>query len=195
MSRKKPSRWVALVGAGTIVAGVFVAVQVAGAAPAAAVPGLHRVESEVEPSDSRSHKQATAYCPTGEQVVGGGGWVYDFGAGEVVLTRLQPLDGGAGKDAYAISAEEPPTGFAGVWWLQAYALCSPPLPGHGIVVDWTDPSSSTFKTEDAVCTNGRRVIGTGAQVNFGLGYVGLHLSRAAGPLDISRASARERVGG
>jgi hypothetical protein len=46
-----------------------------------------------------------------------------------------------------------------------------------------------------VCPSGKRVIGTGSRIINSGGRVGLQLSRASGPLDISRSTARERAGG
>jgi hypothetical protein len=56
-------------------------------------------------------------------VVGGGAWADDFGASQVVLTRLEPIHGGP-QDCYVATAEEPAAGFSGDWWLSAYALCA-----------------------------------------------------------------------
>jgi hypothetical protein len=186
------NRWGALIAAATIAAGAISTVQLGTAAPAGAVPGLYQRASDVAPSDSRPVKIAVAYCDNGHRVVGGGGWAHDFGANQVVLTELRPFDGST-SDGFAVTAEEPASGFSGSWWLQAYAICAPQLAGHEIVEETTTTSNSTFKTEAAGCPAGKKVVGTGSKVIGRAGELGLHLSRAAGPLDISRSSARKRT--
>lgn len=192
MHIRTTGRWTALAGAAMIAAGVLATVQIGAADPASAVAGLYRVMSDVAPSDSRQAKSAVAHCAPGHRIVGGGGWVDDYDAGQVVLTELRPFDGGTAPDGFAVTAAEPTGGFDGVWWLQAYALCAPQLAGHVIVEETTAESTATFQTEAAGCPSGKKVVGTGSRVNGRISELGLHLSRAAGPLDISRSAARER---
>src|SRR4029453_1530980 len=193
-------RWVALAGVVALVAGGLVAVQVAPGTRAAAIPNLKLVVSDTVGPDSLSAKGVNAICPEDYQIVGGGGWADDFNAGVVMLTRLKPNDTEEGTptllDTYQVRAQEPATGFAGAWSLTAYAVCAPEFPdaGYEVVRGAIGASpSDTFKTTAAACPEGKQVVGTGAEVTSiaESGRVGLVLNRGSGPLDISRALARE----
>jgi hypothetical protein len=181
MNYKKKMNWWATLAA--------IAVFVAG--PAAAVPGLGWFSSDFVSGNNSSPRTATAFCPAGQQVISGGVAVND-GTNQVVLTRLEPIHGST-RDRYVASAEAR-FGFEGTWSLQAYAICANPLAGYQIVSRTVSPTplSATFAATAAVCPSGKRVIGTGSRILNSRGVVGLQLSRASGPLDISRSTARER---
>lgn len=166
-----------------------IAVFVAG--PAAAVPGLGWHSSDFVSGNNSDPRTATAFCPAGQQVIGGGAAVNDA-TNQVFLTRLEPIHGGT-RDRYVASAEAR-FGFEGPWSLQAYAICANPLAGYQIVSRTVSPTppAATFAATAAVCPSGKRVIGTGSRILNSRGVVGLQLSRASGPLDISRSTARER---
>jgi hypothetical protein len=168
---------------------------VVGASPAAAVTGLERRISVDQAPNTEPGKTATAFCQPGDVVVGGGAWADDFGANRVMLTQLQPVKGGSTTlDRFVAGAQAPP-GFNGSWDLTAYALCADPLDGHQIVSHVTDPASPTFLATAAECPGAKLTIGTGSRILTPARRVGLQLSRPSGPLDISRSTAREIVGG
>lgn len=111
-----------------------------------------------------------------------------------MLRRLQPID--LARDRFSVAATAP-RAFTGKWSLTAYALCAAKRYGQGWQIVAGAPSSqspATFKSVVAVCPSGKRVVGTGAAIGLpsvdGYGRVGLQLSRASGPRDISRATAR-----
>ena len=60
------------VAAGALIVGQHITTQ-----PALAVPGLGVVASGPSATDSVGIKQIVAYCPSGQRVVGGGGWVQE----------------------------------------------------------------------------------------------------------------------
>lgn len=203
MHSSRTRRWAALAATVSTVLGLQVAIQVVRATPAAAVPSLDLFVSPVVGPDSSPQKSARALCPAGEQVVGGGGWADDGGARTVMLTELRPADGvpGATPDSYWVFAQEPSTGFDRNWSLTAYAMCAAAHPEsnyrilRGAVA--VAPAQTFAAATSTACPNGQQVVGTGAGIrNIAVtGRVGLQLSRPSGPLDISRATARETGSG
>jgi hypothetical protein len=71
--------------------------------------------------NSDSPKIATAYCPAGKKVTGGGGWPSLF---VTPIAGSWPLVNGSGWVAGAV--ETPPT--AENWTLTVYAICVTALP-------------------------------------------------------------------
>ena len=182
----------------TLPTGPLRGVQSVTAATTSAVTGVEVVRSRIPPGTSADGKVIFAYCPEGKRVIGGGGRVYDGNSGKVMLTRLQPIHPAEGPDRFEVHAVEPDTGFSGLWTLQAFAICAnaTQLPGLEIVSSTTRPAtSSTFKATALPCPGTKQVIGTGAGIENGGRQVGLQLSRASGPRDIARATAREDANG
>jgi hypothetical protein len=165
-------------------------------ASAAAPPALEK-RSSVSGTDSVSPKTATASCPAGKRVVGGGGWVFATAAADeakVLLTRLQPVST-ADAGSYVVTGEEVAPGMTGTWRLAAYALCAPAPAGYEIVSAGTASSSSSVKEIAAVCPGSKRVIGTGSRITNPGGQVTLQTNRSSGPRDIVRAVAKEDASG
>jgi hypothetical protein len=184
-------------------AAVLVAAQLVGATPASAVTGLHKVTGPLSPIDSQSPKTVRAFCPPGEDVIGGGGQVFAVSAvdsAKVTLTQLQPVQRGGSRLAqYVVTGAETTPGITGNWWVQAYALCVPAssLSGYQIVPEVTDPSSKPVQATAAVCPGGKVVIGTGGRIIQArdTGQVVLQVARASGPGDIARVQAHEDADG
>jgi hypothetical protein len=148
----KTIRLAAVVSALVLAIGSQLVVQLAGARPAAAVPGLTRIES-ASGYNLLSPKTQTAYCPPDTVVVGGGGFAGDDDADNGLrLTGLLPIHTDRG-DKYVVTAESRP-GFAKPWVLVAYAICAAPLPGYEITAATTDVSPRTFKVTAARCPSG-----------------------------------------
>src|SRR4051812_35374565 len=106
------------------------------ATPAHAVTGLMTPIAD-SPATAAAAKTATASCPAGYPVIGGGGVVETpdpmHARRNVVLTRLQPVHPLSGADSYVVTGEETGDGAHGDWWVRATARCAQPLPGQHMV--------------------------------------------------------------
>ena len=101
---KTNSRWrrLAPLAVAVILAPVLAQIGIAvpaGAARAAMTITMFRADSI---TNSAAFKTAEAFCPPGQHVVGGGGWVQETGAtsGKLALTRLRPVHAQNGRDSY-----------------------------------------------------------------------------------------------
>jgi hypothetical protein len=164
------------------------------AGPAAAVgdPVLVTASTQLlnDPSPS-----ATASCPPGTRVVGGGGRVFDF---EKKLGRLTALN--PSFTSFTAEAESPNLSNIGNWRVFAYAVCA----DVDALDDYTIRGATkfdgaAFKHTNAACPGGTVAYGAGARVRGfaptgAAGKIGLQLNRTSGPLDISRAAGRVAAG-
>jgi hypothetical protein len=173
--------------------------QLATASPAAAVSGLQRSDG-YSGLDTRPWKRAIATCPADKHVIGGGASVSESDEqGLVRLTSLLPY-----RDTFQVDAEAPGLRSDLRWSVYAYAICADKtaLPQYTIVPG-SVTSSKAFQTAAARCPTGTVAFGSGAQIMaiggpnaaFAQGQIGLQLNRTSGPLDISRATARESAAG
>ncbi|HWM07998.1 MAG TPA: hypothetical protein VNO82_01595 [Solirubrobacteraceae bacterium] len=181
------TRWAVAACAAAIVGG-------AGASPAAAFPELDR-RAEASLDTATGAKEVRAHCKAGWEVIGGGGFVDDHGRKHARLTGLMPRhDYGGSGDFFEARAETPYLGETFAWKLTAYAICvrTSAIDGYEIAWDFGEPArSSRFRTAAARCPAGKVAYGAGAGLVDANGRVGLQLNRTSGPLDISRATARE----
>jgi hypothetical protein len=168
--------------AAAVIAGSVVLVA---ASPAHAIPGLTSV-SAISAIDSSTTKTATATCPSGTTVVGGGGYAYALG-GQPFITGVRPIVSIFGT-GYQVVATEGEAGFAGNWYAFSYALCVP-APA-GLTYQWTvSPTSSlSARTVTTTCPAGTNVLSTGAVIDGGGQDVAL---RAVLPsVDLTRLTAQ-----
>ena len=181
-----------VVCAGAVVG--LAAAQAVLASPADALPGLQR-PAKTTVSDSSTSKSVAAKCPAGQNVIGGGGTVIG-GRGQVVLERLQPVQT-ATEGHFLVAASEDETGYSGDWRLTAFAVCSDPLPGFGIL-DSTSGDASSFSPQNTIsfCIGQTRV-GFGGRVNSAAGQV--HLTNLTpdsnGQVDFTSIAAVEDANG
>ena len=194
---KRRQRRVVLFVTGVLIAASLA--QVAAIAPAAGVSGLVRIASARSADNSNGLKSASAVCPAGKRVVGGGAVINDHGAGEVMLSAAHPMKSDS-TYRYDVIGQEPDGGFMGAWWIQAFALCAGPLAGYALVTRSTGEfSSATFQSAVVECPAGTKALSAGGLVVASGGgvasNVGLQLVRPSGPLDIARATGREGPGG
>jgi hypothetical protein len=180
------------------------ALQLAAPDPASAVAGLQLVQGDSFENRDEPFKYATAVCPSGKVVVGGGGEVLD---GSRTLVRLKSLyphtaDPPALRSSFNAMADAVNETRAYDWTLRAYAICvnRSALSSYSIV---RSPSSSqdpaTVKTATAVCPSGTVAYGSGASAGLNPngaadGKVWLQLNRTGGNNDLSRAVGRALPG-
>ena len=146
----------------------------AGSASASSVPPPV-IRSAISKFDSKpAPKTAKAVCPAGTRVIGGGGRVN--GGQHVVITQQQPVQGS--PDTFQVSAIEDQVGTAQSWAVQAYAVCSDPLPGLEIVSTTSAAGSSGFQGQNADCGPGKSVLGVGGRIDNGAGQVSLNTQGA-----------------
>lgn len=151
---------------------------------AAALPGLGNV-SAATAVDSIASKFATATCPAGRRVLGGGARL-TLVTGEVSITRLSPTPAG---DGYQAQASEDRDGFAGAWGLEVTAICAEPPPGYAIVTATSAPASNPDASVTVTCPAGTQVIGSGGGVAPGNGFVLLSNLTPLGTTAPTRVSA------
>jgi hypothetical protein len=173
MRTRRTRRWVCAAGAVAALLGIQVGVQAVGQAPALALPGTV-VRDDLTAFNFVSPKTASADCPPGKRVIGGGGRIN--GGGHVVLTRLQPVHTN-NLDHFEVTAIEDSAGADSTWAVQAYAICADPLPGLRIVSETAGPGPDPLLVAQVSCPSGV-AIGGGGRVTGGQGRV--HLSGAAG---------------
>jgi hypothetical protein len=85
---------------------------------------------------------------------------------------VRPVPDASG-DRYTVSATEVAGGITGSRWLDAYAICAPAPAGYGIVSATALPGSSSPRLLQVRCPEGKRVVGTGAQIVGADGQVGI----------------------
>jgi len=161
-------------------------------ATAAALPGLGNV-SAATAVDSIAIKVATATCPAGQRVLGGGARL-TIVTGEVSITRLSPTAAG---DGYQAQASEDRDGFTGAWGLQVTAICADPPPGYAIATATSAPASTPDATVTVACPAGTQVIGSGGGVSPSNGFVLLSNITPLGttaPVRVSALGSESRGG-
>jgi hypothetical protein len=128
-------------------------------------PGWEIV-SEFSTTTSNSVNYTTAYCPQ-DTVLLGGGFNQSEQAGQVVLTDLNFGGSVAGALAY-----EDDTGYAGNWWVGAYAICAEAPTGWEFLSSSNQTSYPTT-TEVVGCSPGRMAISVGGDLDYAYGEVTL----------------------
>jgi len=142
------------------------------AAPASAnVPGLQWLTASSN-TDSLVYKAVTVNCPAGTVVVGGG-YSLVGAEGSVVLDDFIPttttLRVGAGE---IVGPGEPADGTTASWQVVASVACANPLPGYEIVEGTFSFGAFTrHGNSQAICPNGKHVIGGGESLSNGFGQI------------------------
>jgi hypothetical protein len=163
----------ARVAAALAATGAVSLVQIATSLPASAAPST--VVSAGSASDSAARKTATAYCPAGTRVFGGGGDITQ-GANSVALTGLRPTSlvfGASRVESFTATAEET-TAYGASWAVYAYAICGPALPNLSIQTRKVTSDTSDHLQTGADCPAGTAPLGVGAEIGNGAGQVALH---------------------
>jgi hypothetical protein len=182
----------------TAVAGALMLLGAVHASSASAsVPGLQKVRA-ISTIDSSSSKTATAYCPAGKRVVGGGGglvWDLQHHTRDVVLTGLLPVHPLSGPDSYAVTAHEDQGGTTDTWWAEAYAICADPIAGMHTAVAGGTFGSASVQSPQAHCNPGEKVLGTGGWIQDTGGQVGIQVARASTSGEFSYFQGHEDADG
>ena len=168
MVRRNTGRGVALLAALVLAATTQVAVQSARTTPAAAAVNA-QLATQRSVYDS-NNKSATATCPAGSSVVGGGGRIVD-GDGFVIMSGAYPVS----AQSYRVAAHEIAGGYGAAWELHAFAICTAP-PDDYQIVEYTDSAATAYPLErkaTANCPFGTDVLGVGARLNNYLGQESL----------------------
>lgn len=184
--------WLAL-----IAAIATIAIQFAAAEPAAASGGLdlQRTATSSLLVHDEVQKMATATCPSGKLVVGGGGAIWSQKPGETNNARLTALI--PTRTTFVAEAETQFLTGGPDWRVDAYAVCADAKAlgdkaGKYRIVpagNSKEQERNKFKTAEARCPAGTVAYGTGAFVPSN-GRIGLQMTRTSTPLDISRATGR-----
>jgi hypothetical protein len=150
----------------------------------AAVVGAERVGL---PSPTTSDdKSVTVTCPIGKRVLSAGADVTP-GNGQVLIEDIRP---DATLTSVTARAVEDETGTDDGWYVHAFAICAYPPPGLQRVALTTVVNSSD-KSVPATCPAGKRVLGTGAEINTANGQVLLDGIRPSADLTAVYANALE----
>jgi hypothetical protein len=146
------------------------ALTLAGAGPAAAaIRNLEDVGAGPS-STTASSATAEATCPGAKRALAGGFAV--GGDGRVILDDLRPLADQSGFRGQAVKDESAVDSY----FFGVHALCASPVPGLERV-SATSALNSSNKQVSVTCPAGKRLIGTGAEVNAGSGQVVLNALR------------------
>ena len=115
------------------------------------------------PSSSASTQLATAVCPAGRKVVGTGGTAYNaYGQAGLQVMRAST----DGTRVYA-QAHEDPDGYAGDWYVFAWAVCATAPAGYQIVMaESPQRDSETTKNVELDCPGSKTLLSAGAAASF-----------------------------
>lgn len=118
---------------------------------------------------SDNNQSVTATCPDGKQVLGGFASIHD-GANQVILDDVVP---NAALTSVTAKAYEDQTGFAGTWYLVAYAICADPVLGLVRAPPKTSDYDSVANKGYTIapCPDARRAISVSGAINDGFGQV------------------------
>jgi hypothetical protein len=141
-------------------------------ADATSVPGWE-LEAAYSPTLSQSAQVQDVGCDAndlGKRVIGTGARIGVFSQGEVVLQSSAPVGG-----RVRARAHEDGNGYAGTWWLGAYAICADRPAGFLVVsAESTERLSEPEKFAEVWCPTGTRVLSAGGLIRTtALGNVSL----------------------
>jgi hypothetical protein len=132
---------------------------------------------------------ATAQCPFGKQLHGGGAAILN-GGGNVTITELVPSL--TTKSLTAVGYENDPTG--GVWAVEAHAVCADPTPNLTVVTNDSPFNQDPTKSATAVCPPGQKTYGLGWEQTGDLGNVLLQQAEPAAGLNSVTVTASANGG-
>lgn len=142
---------------------------------APAPPGLIYVV-DFTGGDSSPSKSLYAWCPPGRKVLGVGGRVTAPDTSRVILTAMHPTGTGNGAE---VAAVERPGGYAGNWFLHAWAVCADPPEGWDIAAAYDDDGDGDAMAWCQPVTS-QRLTGGGILINPALSDVYTSMIRTDG---------------
>jgi hypothetical protein len=158
--KRKPLWWAGVVG-------LALAATAVAAPPAHALGGIQLIAA-TSATDSTAAKSATATCPAGTVVYGGGGHLFNVPDGDQVrLSGLRPLVTLLGMTGFRASATEDDSGYNKAWSVTAYAICGPALAGWQVVWATSASASNQWGSATAHCPAGKKALSAGAEVSNG----------------------------
>jgi hypothetical protein len=172
------TRWARAATSAVAALGLAGGVQLVSAVPAeAAIGAIQVIAGPLSPTNSEPLKSASANCPSGTQIISGGGWVFVNGRGadadSVVLSQLQPVHStSGGQDSFVVLGQEMAPGTTSTWWVQAFAVCGQ-VPGLHVVAGHSALGSQPEQKADALCASSERVLGVGGRIVNPVGKVTL----------------------
>jgi hypothetical protein len=127
-----------------------------------AVVGATQRVTQVSPTNSSATKTTSLFCGASKKVLSAGAFVNAGSASELLLDDVRPS---ADLSSATVHVVEDETGVAGDWAVIASAICATPPPGLERVAATSALNSSSTKSATATCPAGKRVLGTGADIN------------------------------
>ncbi len=128
------------------------------------LPGQETVNNLSPSGDFSSTKSVTVTCPPGKRVVGAGGAL----STREVLDDVRP---NASLTSVTVTGYEDESGTPGDWRIQANAICANPPPGLELVSAASPVNSLGWRSVVATCPSDKNLLGTGAEIDGGLGQV------------------------
>jgi hypothetical protein len=160
---------------------------------AQALPGLDRKYDESD-NGLASVKVAFARCPSGKQIVGGGGIIRDGGEDFARFIELRPIE--ASPDGFFAAAQTVFNAQRDQWTVAAYAVCAD-ADTKVVSYEVENPNSHRYVQGWVGCPGNSKALSAGGAIRyFGpdrYGRIGLQMIRTSNPMDIARATARENT--
>ena len=179
--------------AATLAAGGALALPMAVAQPAFALPGGLQYAQAHSANDSSSYKFIQASCPAGTVGVGGSALV--AGTSNARINYAYPSANG-----YVVTAVEPRGGLTENWQLYVNAICAPPPPGLEYRTTSSVSDSASSHAVTTACSPGKKAIGMGGGVDTAGGAISfsdivLTAVRSQSTLDsVTAAGSEDQVG-
>lgn len=148
------------------------------------------VQANSGAASSAAVQTATAACPRGTRVFGGGGDIVGGNHG-VALTTMKPVSTVLG-DSFTVTATEDGLGYAGSWNVFAYAVCGT-ASNLSVQRATVSASGGPRLSVGTLCPAGTAALGMGAEIAGGSGHAVLNtvLATTATPGAVAAAFADE----
>jgi hypothetical protein len=150
-----------------LIVGVAAGVVVLSGSPASASPAGLQLVTATSAVNSTDFKSASATCPAGKKVIGGGAQANGLTSAELLVTQAYP-DGTNNRFVAGVWEDEGRT--ADTWSVTAFAICANPLAGLEYV---QTPLYTNIHGTWATCPAGKKLVGMGGYISNSDGQVAL----------------------